>query len=129
MYLNEFVLEMQYKIKPKHYLRFEVQGLFSEQDSVGRAFDELGAGSMVLGLVEYSISPHWFFSIQNIYNFGNPNENFRLNYPYVNVAYSNGPTRVQLGYGRQPSGIFCVGGVCRFVPASNGLQMSITSNF
>ncbi|MCT4623955.1 MAG: DUF6029 family protein, partial [Schleiferiaceae bacterium] len=41
----------------------------------------------------------------------------------------NGPTRVQLGYGRQPSGIFCVGGVCRFVPASNGLQMSITSNF
>lgn len=129
IYLNEFVLEMQYKIKPKHYLRFEVQGLFSEQDSVGRAFDELGAGSMVLGLVEYSISPHWFFSIQNIYNFGNPDENFRLNYPYVNVAYSNGPTRIQLGYGRQPSGIFCVGGVCRFVPASNGLQMSITSNF
>jgi hypothetical protein len=129
IYLNEFVLEMQYKIKPKHYLRFEVQGLFSEQDSVGRAFDELGAGSMVLGLIEYSISPHWFFSVQNIYNFGNPNENFRLNYPFVNVAYSDGPTRIQLGYGRQPSGIFCVGGVCRFVPASNGLQMSITSNF
>ncbi|MCT4624802.1 MAG: DUF6029 family protein [Schleiferiaceae bacterium] len=129
IYLNEFVLEMQYKIKPKHYLRFEVQGLFSQQDQTGRSFDDLGAGSMVLGLVEYSISPHWFFSLQNIYNYGNPNENYRLNYPYANIAYSNGPTRVQLGYGRQPSGIFCVGGVCRFVPASNGLQMSITSNF
>jgi len=127
--LNEFVLEMQYKIKPKHYLRFEVQGLFSEQKTEGIAYDQLGAGSMFLGLLEYSISPHWFFSIQDIYNYGNPNPDYRLHYPFVNVAYSRGPTRVQLGYGRQPSGIFCVGGVCRFVPASNGLQISVTSNF
>lgn len=129
VYLNEFVLELQYKVKPKHYLRMEFQGLFSKQDSTGKSLNELAAGSMAMALIEYSISPHWFFSISNIYNFGNPDENYRLNYPYASVAYSQGPTRVQLGYGRQPSGIFCVGGVCRFVPASNGLNISITSNF
>ena len=36
---------------------------------------------------------------------------------------------VQIGYGRQQQGIFCVGGVCRVVPPSNGLSLSLTTQF
>ena len=45
------------------------------------------------------------------------------------VGYTNKANRISLGYGRQRAGIFCVGGVCRTVPASNGLSISITSSF
>jgi hypothetical protein len=34
-----------------------------------------------------------------------------------------------LGYGKRREGIFCVGGVCRAVPASSGLEMTFTSSF
>jgi hypothetical protein len=34
-----------------------------------------------------------------------------------------------MSYGKQRAGIFCVGGVCRNVPASNGFAISITSSF
>ena len=34
-----------------------------------------------------------------------------------------------LQYGKQRAGVFCVGGVCRAVPASNGLTFSFTSSF
>jgi len=34
-----------------------------------------------------------------------------------------------VNYGRQRAGIFCVGGVCRQVPAANGLTLSVTSTF
>jgi len=34
-----------------------------------------------------------------------------------------------LMYGKQREGIFCVGGVCRNVPASNGVTLTITSSF
>ncbi|HPU24227.1 MAG TPA: DUF6029 family protein [Candidatus Kapabacteria bacterium] len=36
---------------------------------------------------------------------------------------------MQLTYGKQNQGIICVGGVCRTVPASNGLYLSISSSF
>jgi hypothetical protein len=34
-----------------------------------------------------------------------------------------------LGYGKRRAGIFCIGGVCRAVPASNGIEINITSTF
>jgi hypothetical protein len=40
-----------------------------------------------------------------------------------------GATRLQAGYGRQNAGLFCVGGVCRFVPASNGLTVTFSHSF
>ena len=53
----------------------------------------------------------------------------RLNYYNATVVYVKSGTRIALGYGRTREGIFCVGGVCRFVPASNGLVLSVTSSF
>ena len=37
--------------------------------------------------------------------------------------------RFALGYGKKREGIFCVGGVCREVPASNGFNVRLSSNF
>jgi len=119
VYVNTGVAEFLTKIKPKHFLRTEIQAQFTKQDR----------GNMAMILFEYSISPHWFFSIQDIYNYGNPNPADQLHYPLGSVVYALGTTRFQLSYGRQQKGIFCVGGVCRVVPPSNGVSISVTSTF
>ena len=119
VYSNTFVLEGTIKIKSKHSLRFELQGLFTEQDR----------GDWAAVVLEYSISPHWFFALIDQYNYGNEDEKARIHYLYGTVGYIHDATRISLAYGRQREGIFCVGGVCRAVPASNGFNLTITSSF
>lgn len=114
-----FVYESLYKVKPKHYLRNEFQHLSTKDDR----------GSMVMALAEYSIAPSWFFAVQDIYNYGNPDASLRFHYPLASVVYTVGTNRLQVNYGRQQQGIFCVGGVCRVVPPSNGVSFSLTSTF
>lgn len=119
VYSNTFVLEGTYKFTSKQSLRFELQGLFTEQDR----------GSWAAIILEYSISPHWFFALIDQYNYGNPDEKEQVHYLYGTVGYIKEATRISLAYGRQREGIFCVGGVCRAVPASNGFNLTITSSF
>lgn len=113
------VLEVGYKIKPKHSLRVEAQTLFTEQDK----------GDWATLIVEYNWSPHWFVSVIDQYNYGNDNVDERIHYLYATAGYINGSNRISVGYGKRREGIFCVGGVCRAVPASNGFELSITSSF
>ncbi len=112
------VLDLTYKIKRGMAIRTEFQGMFTEQDE----------GNWGLGLVEFTI-PHWFFTIVDNYNYGNPDPDDRPHYLSVGVGYVNGGNRIQLTYGKQREGIMCVGGVCRNVPASNGFALSISSTF
>jgi hypothetical protein len=118
-YINAAVIELLWKIKSRHSLRTEIQGLFTEGDRQDWA----------MILMEYSIAPHWFFAIQDAYNYGNNNADLRVHYISVNAGYTLSSTRIQIGYGRQQEGVFCVGGICRVVPASNGFTLSLTSNF
>lgn len=118
-HIHAGVIELLYKIKPKHSLRTEIQGLFTKKDR----------GEWALLLLEYSIAPHWFVAFQDAYNYGNPTEELRVHYLNANIGYTVGTTRFQLGYGRQQEGVFCVGGICRIVPASNGFTLGVTSNF
>ena len=37
--------------------------------------------------------------------------------------------RIELRYGKVRAGLFCVGGVCREVPASNGFSINFTYSF
>lgn len=113
------VADLNYKIDKKNNLRVELQHMFTEQDQQ----------SWATAIVEYSISPHWFFAVMDQYNYGNKIEKDRLHYPYATVGLTRGPNRIALGYGKQRAGLFCVGGVCRPVPASNGLTINITSSF
>lgn len=113
------IAEIQYKIKPKHTLRTEMQILYTKQDE----------GSWAMALMEYTISPNWFFAIMDQYNYGNPEEKKRIHYFFGSMGRNFKNNRVILSYGRQRAGIFCVGGVCRNVPASNGFTLTIISNF
>ncbi len=121
LYINAAVVELLYKIKPRHSLRMEFQGMFLR--------DRDDRGDWAMALFEYSVSPKWFFAIQNSYNYGNPDRERRSLYPLGSVGFTLKTTRFQLNYGRQMEGIFCVGGICRVVPPSNGVTLTVTSNF
>ena len=119
------VVEMLFKVAPKHSIRTELQGLFVKPQADG-GNDQ---GDWFTALIEYTVSPHYFFSFMNQYNYGNSDENKRVNYPIITCGYIKESTRLTLSYGRQRAGLFCVGGVCRFVPANNGLTLSFTQSF
>jgi len=119
VYSNIGVIEMTYKFTSKHALRWELQGLWAKEDN----------GDWAALLLEYTISPHWFVSFANQYNYGNPDEEKRLNYYTGSFGYTRKTTRIAITYGRQREGIVCVGGVCRAVPASSGFYVTISSNF
>ena len=120
------VIDLSYKIKKGHTIRIETQALFAKEiDSVSKKQE----GDWVMALAEYTISPNWFFTIQDMYNYGNEDESKRLHYMNINFGFLKGATRFEIGYGKKREGIFCVGGVCKVVPSSNGLNLSITSSF
>ena len=119
VYAHIAIADLNYKINRKHNIRVELQHLYTEQ--------HLGDWATVLA--EYTVSPHWFIAALDQYNYGNEIEEDRQHYPYLTCGYINGSNRISIGYGRQRAGLFCVGGVCRAVPASSGFTVSITSSF
>ncbi len=119
VYANIGIADVTYKFTRKSSLRTEIQGLFTKQDQ----------GDWVTLLLEYSYSPHWFVALLDQYNAGNPIEEQRVHYYNASFGYNAKGNRFTMSYGRQRAGIFCVGGVCRVVPASNGLYLSVTSTF
>ncbi|MBT3750430.1 MAG: hypothetical protein HOG34_15720 [Bacteroidetes bacterium] len=116
---NIAVLELTWKFKSRNTIRMEAQGLWTKEDR----------GNWAMLLAEYTISPHWFISVSDQYNYGHPEEVKRIHYLYGSVGYIKEATRIQLSYGKQREGILCVGGVCRNVPAMNGFSLSISSTF
>lgn len=113
------VLDLTYKIGKKHTVRAELQGLWTEQDR----------GDWAAMLIEYTISPNWFFAVLDQYNFGNEHPEDRLHYLLGSFGYITGNNRFSVSYGKQRAGIFCIGGVCRPVPATNGLTFTFTTSF
>ena len=119
VYADIHVLETQVKTRKRESLRTEFQALFTEEDK----------GDWGTVLAEYTWSPHWFASILDQYNFGNPDPAARVHYLYGAVGRIDGPHRLSIGYGKRREGIFCIGGVCRAVPASNGFEINFSSSF
>ncbi|HOY30713.1 MAG TPA: DUF6029 family protein [Bacteroidales bacterium] len=116
---HTIVADMTFNINEKHSIRSELQHMYTKQ----------GEGSWAYALVEYTIAPKWFFSLSDMYNYDNDIAEKRLHYYNVSTSFATGSTRIALSYGRQRAGIFCAGGVCRFVPAANGLSLSVSSSF
>jgi len=117
VYANIFIVDLSYKITPLKTIRTEFQHMDTKQDR----------GNWVMALAEYTIAPTWFFSVSDQYNYGYEKE--KIHFYNFGVGYIKNSSRIQLSYGKQHEGIICVGGVCRQVPASNGLNITITSNF
>lgn len=127
-------LEGTYKINPKNSIRAELQHLW---DCIGTGYnveegfekDFIKRGNWFAALLEYSIAPKWFVSVADKYNYGNPVAEYRDHYFTASVGYIKDSTRITLSGGRQSEGMVCVGGVCRVVPASSGVSLTITSSF
>jgi len=114
-----FVADMTLRLERRRSLRWEVQHLSTAQDN----------GNWAMLLLEYNISPNWFFAVSDQYNYGNDDSDRQLHYYTINMGYNKNANRFALGWGRQREGIVCIGGVCRVVPASTGFTLSVTSSF
>ena len=137
--LNSTIIvgDISYKIKTGHTLRIELQTLKAKQlenysdhgGGYANGMEEPAEGDWAMGLVEYTISPHWFFTIQDMYNYGNEISEKQLHYLNLTAGFVKGSNRFEIGYGKKREGIFCVGGVCKLVPSSNGFSVNISSSF
>jgi hypothetical protein len=116
---NILVADITYKYKPTSSIRFEGQTMQTKQDK----------GSWVVGMVEWTPSSNFFAAILDQYNYGNSDPSKRYHYYLATVGFIRDAMRITLSYGKQRAGIFCVGGVCRTVPASDGLSMTISTSF
>jgi Family of unknown function (DUF6029) len=115
------VAEVIWNINNKLTLRTDIEHMSVDKN------EDFGNWALALG--ELTVGDHFFFAVMDQYNYNNYKENLRIHYFNGQVGYMNGTVRIVAGYGKQRAGIFCVGGVCRFVPASNGFTLSITSSF
>jgi hypothetical protein len=112
---NMVVMEGKYKLSSKAFLRMELQYLHTMQDY----------GDWMFGLLELSVLPSWMFTVSDMYNNGATNTHYYM----LATTYSHNAHRLQLSYGRTRAGFNCSGGVCRYVPASKGLQVSYIMSF
>lgn len=120
---NIAIAEGQWKINKKLTLRGEAQYLHTKQDQ----------GDWWYGLLELSVLPNFMFTISDMYNAKVPNTDetatSKQHYYMFSGCYTKGAHRLQLSYGKTRAGYNCSGGVCRYVPASKGLQVSYNFNF
>jgi hypothetical protein len=128
IYSTAAIADVTYSITNTNSIRLELQHLWATQDSTLHVPDNI-SGNWVMALLEYTIAPKWYFTIMDEYNYGNDFEDRQLHYFSAGVTYVHQSTRIALGYGRQRGGILCVGGVCREVPSSNGVTISLSSSF
>ncbi|MGM9697401.1 MAG: DUF6029 family protein [Prevotella sp.] len=112
---NIGVAEGKYQFNKKLTLRGEVQYLQTNQDE----------GDWAYGLLELSVLPRLMFTVSDMWNCGDTN----LHYYMASVTANFKSNRLMVGYGRTRAGYNCSGGVCRYVPASRGLQVSYNYNF
>ncbi|MBO4306998.1 MAG: hypothetical protein J5848_01655 [Bacteroidales bacterium] len=116
--------DLTWKINKKNVIRFEAEWMGSDSH-YDADIDDKRCGDWIMGLVEYNFTSAWFVSLSDQYAY----HDGIGNYYNISVGYTKGATRLQLGYGKQREGIICIGGVCRQVPASNGLTFSLTTSF
>lgn len=109
------VAEGKYQFNNKLTLRAEAQYLATKQDE----------GDWTYGLLELSVLPHFMFTVSDMWNNGESN----VHYYMGSVTFNYKAHRLMAGYGRTRAGYNCSGGVCRYVPATRGFQMSYNFNF
>jgi hypothetical protein len=123
-------VDFLYKISRKKAIRFEAQYMNTDEDF----------GSWLFGLAEFTIAPHWTFTVSDMYNV-NPNpekkeipdkdngKKMQIHYPRFDVFYTFKSNRFSLSYVKQVEGIVCTGGICRLEPAFSGVKLSVNSTF
>ena len=116
---NTVVFDNQYNFSGSKTIKVELQHQWADA----------GFKNWAAGLVEYNFNSNWSVFLNNLYNYGNTDKNERINYYTFGSNYTKNAVRFQLSYGRQRGGLICVGGVCRFVPESSGVNLNVNYSF
>ena len=111
--------EAIYNFAETKSIRFEAEHMWADAD-----FKNWAGGTL-----ELDINDTYSFYIWDIINYGNDNPDKRNHYFNMGGAYRINSTRIGVNYGRQRGGLVCVGGVCRFVPESTGLTLTLSTAF
>ena len=112
---NIGVAEGKYQFNKKLTLRGELQYLQTNQDE----------GDWAYGLLELSVLPRLMFTVSDMWNCGETD----IHYYMASLTANYKSHRLMVGYGRTRAGYNCSGGVCRYVPASRGVQVSYNYTF
>jgi len=129
--------EFLYKLSRKKALRFEFQYMNVNASDLGGELVKHDYGDWAFGLVEFTMAPHWTFTLSDMYNVGpgklsptdNTGEKASIHFPRFDVFYTYKSNRFSLSYVKQVEGVVCSGGICRLEPAFSGVRMSVTSTF
>jgi hypothetical protein len=112
---NIFVADARFIFNKNLILRNELQYLQTRQDN----------GDWIFGLAELTFLQKFMASISDLYNSGLTD----VHYYMASIAWSQAAHRIQASYGRTRAGFNCSGGLCRYVPASRGFQVSYITSF
>ena len=116
---NIIAAEATYKFTATRSLRLLGEHLWADQDKKNWA----GA------TIEFNLNSKLSLYTSDLYNYGNDVDYLRNHYYNIGGAYRKKSSRLSLNYGRQRGGLLCVGGVCRYVPESSGVSLSLNTTF
>ena len=116
---NILTAESTYRITPTQSIRMLGEHLWADSD-------KKNWGSAT---VEFNLNSKFSVFVSDMYNYGNDNPDLRNHYYNMGGTFRKNATRIALNYGRQRGGLICIGGVCRFVPESSGISISLNTTF
>lgn len=114
---NIAIAEATYKFLSTKSFRFEAQHLWTNDDRK----------NWLAGTIELNLSSKISFFAADSYNYGNDIN--KIHFYNFGGSYTNKNTRFALNYGRQRGGLLCIGGICRIVPESTGMGISMSTSF
>ncbi|MEC4049961.1 DUF6029 family protein [Flavobacterium sp. SUN046] len=115
---NIVAAEATYKISTSKSLRVQGEHMWADSDKYNWA----------ASIIEYNFNTKLSVYGSDMYNYGNE-DGMKNHYYSLGTSYRKNTTRLSLSYGRQRGGLVCVGGVCRYVPESSGISLSLNTTF
>lgn len=116
---NILAAETTYKMPNSKSIRVVAEHLWADSDKKNWAASTL----------EFNANSKFSFYVSDMYNYGNDKDYYRNHYYNLGGSYRKKATRIALNYGRQRGGLLCVGGICRIVPESSGVSLSLNTSF
>lgn len=110
--------EVVVRLKNRKSFRVELSYMSTQQDY----------GSWAFALAEFNIKDFSFWASAMINVIPKKYKQVEVFYEF-GANYTHKSNKFELAYKRQVEGIVCTGGVCRYQPAFNGLQLSVVSSF
>jgi Family of unknown function (DUF6029) len=116
---NTLAAETTCKMSGSKSFRFIAEHLWADSDKKNWAASTF----------EFITNSSFSMYLSDMYNYGNDKSYSRNHYYNLGAAYRKNATRIAVNYGRQRGGLLCVGGICRVVPESSGVSLSLNTSF